>query len=115
MCMGVYMSRSLMLKGTFKNGKTRQIGCYNGINCDYLESFFTPDDALFMLRRSADTTTNNTSFDYCIEAKKFTKLECIIVASYHNGTTKRHEVELELPDRITTDYIMQLTKIANDF
>lgn len=74
------MSRSLLVKGTFRNGKTRQVGIFNPTNCEYDKSKFTEDDVALLTY----LINENKGINDNLALGKFIRLEIFFNSSYGN-------------------------------
>ena len=104
------MSRNLMIKGIFKNGKERTIGIYNPKNSELEISLFNNDDIEF-LNKVAEM--DKKCFNWCIENNKFKKIEVIYYSSTSKGKGKEVKEEVKLNKRIDKTFITNLVNKYN--
>ena len=81
------MSRQIIFKGTFKNGKIRTIGAFNSHGCDFESSKFNNNDIMHILRVSEN---DKKCFQWQLENNKFKKVEVIGCYSYSKTNIKNY-------------------------
>ena len=82
------MSRQIIIKGTFKNGKTRSVRVYNSYGCESEESKLNKKDMtdlLIALEEGVDK-----SFQSQLENNKFKKVQVFVKYSYTNTNIKEY-------------------------
>ena len=108
------MSRSLLIKGTFRNGRTRQVGIFNPTNCEYDNSKFTEDDvALLTYLVNEDKGINDN-----LALGKFIRLEIFFNGSYGNPElNNKGYLPLVVADEhyISNKFIAELVNEANTY
>lgn len=110
------MSRQLLIKGTFKNGKYRTIGAFNGKGCEHKESLLNDEDIQHIIRVSEQ---GEKCFNWNIEKGKFKKIEIILHCSYCNNKAEENKEPIreihtiQVDRRIDTDTIRKYIDIIN--
>lgn len=108
------MSRSLLIKGTFRNGKTRHAGIFNPTNCEYAKSKFTEDDvALLTYLVNEDKGINDN-----LALGKFIRLEIFFNSSYGNPElNNKGYMPLVVADEhyISNKFVAELVNEANTY
>ena len=104
------MSRTLLIKGIFKNGKARNIGIHNSKNSELKISLFSNDDINHLVRM---TEYDKKCFNWCIENNKFKKIEVIFNCSNSVGKHINTIEEIQVNKRIDKNLIIELVNKYN--